>query len=215
MSVNVGVETSSAGAAPNPWTIPLASVVLPAPRLPISSTVAPRGSVCDRRSPRAMVSSSEAVRKTGTLLQGRRKIAEQIGSRQAFFGERGGAQFAGQSVQVDGGGDGLAGIFRKLAQKAGDHAREDIARAAGAHGGRAGGVDPNAPVGKSDQRALPLQHYPDPPLCGHPPRPAGAEGGGPGGINPTPPVGKSDQRPPPLQPSRAPPLCGQPARGGQ
>src|ERR1017187_1656097 len=126
--------------------MPLASVVLPAPRLPISSTVAPRGSVRDRRSPRAMVSSSEAVRKTGTLLQGRRKIAEQIGGRQAFFGERGDAQFAGQSVQVDGGGDGLVGVFRKLAQEAGDQTCEDIARAAGAHGGRASGVDPNAPV---------------------------------------------------------------------
>src|ERR1017187_9408935 len=106
MSVNVGLETSSAGGAPNPWTIPLASVVLPAPRLPISSTVAPRGSVRARRSPRAIVSSSEAVRMTGTLLQSRRKIAEQIGGRQAFFSECRGAQFAGQSVQVDGGGDG-------------------------------------------------------------------------------------------------------------
>src|SRR5271156_6783123 len=118
--VNVGLETSSGCAAPIPFTMPLASVVLPAPRLPINRTVAPRGRVCARRSPRAMVSSSEAVRKTGTLLQGRGKIAEQIGGHQALFSKGGGAQFAGQAVQVDGGSDGQIGRARKLAQKAGD-----------------------------------------------------------------------------------------------
>src|SRR5580704_14015695 len=103
MSVNVGLETSSASAACIPLTMPLASVVLPAPRLPVSSTVAPCGRDCARRSPSAMVSSSEAVRKTGTGLQGRGKEAKQIGGYQALLCLFGGAQFAGQAVQINGG----------------------------------------------------------------------------------------------------------------
>src|SRR5580700_9579472 len=119
MSVNVGLETSSAGAAPNPRTMPLASVVLPAPRLPISSTVAPGGSVRASRSPSAIVSSSEPVRKTGTLLQGRREIAKQIRGHQALFGELSRAQFTSQPVQVDGSGNSQVAVFRKLGQQPG------------------------------------------------------------------------------------------------
>ena len=60
--MKVGLETSSGGAAPRPFTMPLASVVFPAPRLPISSTTPRGGSSRASRSPSAMVSASEAVR---------------------------------------------------------------------------------------------------------------------------------------------------------
>src|SRR3984957_16191411 len=101
MSVKVGLDTSSGLAAPSPFTRPFASVVFPAPRLPVNRTVARRGSSRARRSPSAIVSSSEAVRKTGTLLHRRGQIAEQIGGHQALLGQSRRAQLAGPAVKVD------------------------------------------------------------------------------------------------------------------
>src|ERR1035441_7290905 len=81
IKVNVGLDTSSCSATPRPRTIPLASVVLPAPRLPINSTTPRRGISPASRSPSAIVSSSDAVRYLGTLLHRVRKILQQIGGR--------------------------------------------------------------------------------------------------------------------------------------
>lgn len=63
MIVKVGLDTSSGSAAPSPFAIPLAIVVLPAPRFPMSSTAHLRGSVRASASPAAIVSSAEDVRK--------------------------------------------------------------------------------------------------------------------------------------------------------
>src|ERR1035438_3759084 len=99
--VNVGLDTSSYSAAPRPRTIPLASVVLPAPRLPINSTTPRRGSSPASRSPSAIVSSSDAVRYLGTLLHRVGKVLQQIGGQQALLPKRLGAEFSGASVQVN------------------------------------------------------------------------------------------------------------------
>src|SRR5579862_6807295 len=64
-------------------------------------------------------------------------------------------------MQVYGGGYGQVRLARELSQKAGDHTREDIARAAGAHRRRARGIDPDAPIGKGDQAALTFQDHHD------------------------------------------------------
>src|SRR4051794_7491558 len=107
MSVKVGLETSSGSAAPRPRTIPLARVVLPAPRLPIRRTTPRRGSSRASRSPRAMVSSSEAVRYVGTGLHGLGKVLQQAGGEQAFVAGVLRGQFGGEAMQVDGGVHGL------------------------------------------------------------------------------------------------------------
>src|SRR5579875_2943792 len=108
--------------------MPLASVVLPAPRLPIRSTTARAGSRAAMRRPNSMVSSADRVLKT--LTKGPRQIVQQI------RGE-------------------IAGELRGHAR---DHSRQDVAAAALGHGGRAAGVDPNPPIRQSDQRAMPFEH---------------------------------------------------------
>src|ERR1019366_7646586 len=127
--------------------MPFASVVLPAPRFPIRSATPLRGNSPARRSPRAMVASSVAVRYVGTLLHGVRKIFQNVGGDEALLAERARADFAGEVRTV-----------WKLSEKAGDQAREDVAAAAGSHGGRAGGVDPDAALGEGDGGSLALEH---------------------------------------------------------
>src|SRR5258706_14911943 len=97
MSVNVGLETSSSGAAPNPLTIPLASVVFPAPSLRINSTTARRGSHAAIRRPSSMVSSSECV--SNTLTDRPRQVMQQVGRDQALFSQLFGANLARPAVQ--------------------------------------------------------------------------------------------------------------------
>src|SRR5579863_2752100 len=135
MRVKVGLDTSSGLATPDPFTKPFASVVLPAPRLPVNRTTALRGNSRARRSPKAMVSSSEAVRKTGTLLHRRGQISQQIGCYQALLGERVRAQLACEAMQIHCRGDGGVRLFRKLTQEAGDQSGENVACATGGHGG--------------------------------------------------------------------------------
>src|SRR5207302_1762547 len=106
-------------AAPRPRTMPFASVVFPAPRLPISNTTPRRGNSPASRSPNAMVSSSEVVRKIGTLLHGVGKELENVGGDETLFAERVRADLACQSVQVDGGGDGFVELARELREEAG------------------------------------------------------------------------------------------------
>src|ERR1035437_943432 len=154
IKVNVGLETSSRCATPRPRTIPLASVVLPTPRLPMSSTTPERGKSPARRSPRAIVSSSDAVRYLGTLLHGVRKIDQKIGREHALLAECLGAELSGETVQVNGRRHRLVRVLRELRDQARDHPGEDVAAAALAHGGRAGGVDPHAAVGERDHGAL-------------------------------------------------------------
>src|SRR5579871_1544393 len=135
MRVNVGLETSSVPAAPSPSAMPLARVVFPAPRLPISKTAARRGNWAARTRPRAMVSSSDAVRYTGTQLHGFGKIKQQIGGNQALLPQFSGTELAAESVQIDSRGNGLLGIIGKLGEEPGDKTGEDVARAAGGHRG--------------------------------------------------------------------------------
>src|SRR5262245_61223487 len=99
MRVKVGLETSSGGAAPRPFTMPLAIVVLPAPRLPISRTAARAGSSPAMRSPRAMVSSSDAVRYSATLLHRVGQVLENVARDQALLAQRARAGLAGESVE--------------------------------------------------------------------------------------------------------------------
>src|ERR1035438_4591397 len=95
--------------------MPLASVVLPAPRLPISSTTPPAGSSRANRWPSAMVSASERVRYVATGLHGSGyggrqahrvgQILEQIRRDESFLAQRAGAHFTGEALQVDSGGE--------------------------------------------------------------------------------------------------------------
>src|SRR4051812_42328254 len=114
IKVNVGLETSSGVAAPRPCAIPFASVVLPAPRLPISRTTPRLGSSPARRSPSAIVSSSELVRYVGTFLHRFRKVLQNVGRHQTLLPVRLRAEFARSPVQVNGGGDRLIRTLREL-----------------------------------------------------------------------------------------------------
>src|ERR1035437_8138848 len=87
IKVNVGLDTSSCSATPRPRTIPLASVVLPAPRLPINSTTPRRGSSAASLSPGPLVSSWDGVRYWAPPLPGVGKILEQIGGQRPFVAE--------------------------------------------------------------------------------------------------------------------------------
>src|ERR1019366_9101594 len=166
ISVNVGLETSSRSAAPWPRTIPLASVVLPAPRLPISSTTPERGNSPASRSPSAMVSSSDAVWYLGTLLHRVRKILQKVGGQQALLAERPGAELSRETVQVNRRRHRLVRALGELRHQTRDHPGEDVARAALPHGGRAGRVDPHPAVGKRDRRALSFEDQGDAMLRG-------------------------------------------------
>src|ERR1019366_2223012 len=117
MSVKVGLETSSAVAAPRPSTMPLASVVLPAPRLPISST-APESSGASSR-PRAMVSSSVRVRQVRdfmlcNIVDRLAEVTEQVGSQHGCLAQFRACNFAREAMQIDGGGNGKVGLFLML-----------------------------------------------------------------------------------------------------
>src|ERR1035437_553496 len=166
IKVNVGLETSSYSAAPRPRTIPLASVVFPAPRLPISSTTPRRGNSPASRSPSAMVSSSDAVWYVGTLLHRVRKILQKIGGQQALFSECLRAELSREAVQVNRRRHRLAGALRELRHQTRDHPGEDVAAAALPHRGRAGRVDPHLAVGERDHRALAFEDQGDAMLRG-------------------------------------------------
>src|SRR6185369_11493785 len=134
--------------------MPLAIVVLPAPRLPIKRTTPRRGNSPASRSPSAMVSSSDAVRYVGTLLHGGGQETQNVGRDQALFAELARADLSGEAVQIDRGRNRLVGLFRKLRQQARDHPGEDVAAAAGAERGSTGRVDPDTAIGEPDHGAL-------------------------------------------------------------
>src|SRR5579884_2905625 len=125
MSVKVGLETSSGSAAFRPLAIPLAKVVLPAPRFPIRSTTAWEGNSCAICSPTAMVSCSEAVSKR--LTNRLREEAKDIGCDERMFAEPCRAQLAGPTVNPDGGADRGLSVVRELSHHSCDQAGEDIA----------------------------------------------------------------------------------------
>ena len=86
---------------------------------------------------------------------------KKFGGEQAFIAGFTGAEFAGESVEIDGGEDGLFGLFGELGEESGEHAGEDIAAAAFAHGGGAGGVDVDLAIGQRDEGALPFEDEDD------------------------------------------------------
>src|ERR1039458_5167529 len=106
--------------------MPLASVVLPAPRLPISSTTPPAGSSPASRWPSAMVSASERVRYVATRLHGSGyggrqadrvgQILQQIRRDERLLAQRAGAHFTRQAMQVDGGGHGFRSEERRVGE---------------------------------------------------------------------------------------------------
>src|ERR1035437_8079150 len=161
IKVNVGLDTSSCSATPRPRTIPLASVVLPAPRLPINSTTPRRGNSPASRSPSAIVSSSDAVRYLGTLLRRVRKILQKVGSHQALLPECLRAELSRQSVQVNRSRHRQVRALRELRHQARDHPGEDVAASALSHRRRAGRVDPHPAIGERDHRALPFENQGD------------------------------------------------------
>src|ERR1700761_8483306 len=68
MRVKVGLDTSSAAAAPRPSAMPFVKVVFPAPSSPIRSTTPAMGSSEASKRPTARVSSSEWVSNCRTKL---------------------------------------------------------------------------------------------------------------------------------------------------
>src|ERR1035437_457737 len=101
IKVNVGLDTSSCSATPRPRTIPLASVVLPAPRLPINSTTPRRGSSPASRSPSAIVSSSGGGWFVAPPPHRGGNIVERVGGQRAFAPAGGAPTPPRQSVQVN------------------------------------------------------------------------------------------------------------------
>src|SRR4051794_35265071 len=118
MSVNVGLETSSAAAAPSPSTIPRASVVFPAPRLPIRSTSALLGMRRASERPSATVSSSLDVRKFTHRLG---KKSQEVRGDQRLFADLACADFPSAPVKPDCRNGGSIHVFRKLSDHARDH----------------------------------------------------------------------------------------------
>src|SRR5450759_2366848 len=166
IKVNVGLETSWCSAAPRPRTMPLASVVLPAPRLPISSTTPERGNSLASRSPSAIVSSSDAVWYVGTFLHRVRKILQNVGGDEALLAECLRAELPRETVQVNRRRHRLVRALRELRHQARDHPGEDVAAAALPHGGCAGRVDPHPPWGERDHGALTFEDQGDAVLRG-------------------------------------------------
>src|SRR6185437_13905207 len=109
--------------------MPLASVVFPAPRLPISSTTARLGKLAAIRSPTAIVSSSERVSNTRAFTHGLRQEAEQVRRNQRFFSELLCAQFTRAPVEPNRRAHSGLRLLRKLRQESGHQARQNIARA--------------------------------------------------------------------------------------
>src|ERR1700722_20690117 len=102
MSVNVGLDTASAGVRLRPSTMPFAIVVLPAPRLPINSTTPPVSSAPHRR-PGAMVSSSECVWNIRDSTNALGEIAEKVGCNYSLFGLVARRNFPCERGQIYGG----------------------------------------------------------------------------------------------------------------
>src|ERR1700686_4826823 len=106
--------------------IPFASVVFPAPRLPISSTTARFGRSSAIRRPSSMVSSSECV--SNTLMDGPRQIVQQIGRDEALLGQLLCSEFTATSMQPHGRSNGCLDVARKLRDQACDHPCKNVAR---------------------------------------------------------------------------------------
>src|SRR5579863_8073835 len=133
--------------------MPFASVVFPAPRFPISNT-APGASPGAISRPSAMVSSSDRVWNVCDGMNALGEAIEQIGRDDGLLGGPTRGDLSREPVQIDRGRNGSIGIVRELSHQAADHAGQNVAGAAGRHGGRARRVNPDAPVGKTNQGAL-------------------------------------------------------------
>src|SRR5689334_8405294 len=100
MRVNVGLDTSSAEAAPRPSAIPLVSVVFPAPRSPDKSTTPLWGSMSASFRPSARVSSSECVSNRRTeLIHGLEQKLQHVGREHGFLAPLLSGKLAATAVQ--------------------------------------------------------------------------------------------------------------------
>ena len=126
-------------------------VVLPAPSSPIRRTTAggfkTAGDLLTERDGLLF----RAVRNTRALIHGLRQKREQVGGDQRPLSHGFRAEFPGQTVEIDSRGDGRFRLLGSLCQKTGQHAGEDVAAAAGGHGGRPGGIDPDPAIREGDQ----------------------------------------------------------------
>src|SRR5579872_2979136 len=136
------------------------------------SSTTPRPISRPKRSPKAMVSASVAVRYVGTDLHGAAEVAQQVRRHQTFLADVARCQLRGETVQVYGGAHRFVRLTGELREESRDHPGQHVAAAAGAERGCAGGVDPCAAVAKRDHGALAFQHQRDAMLLGE-----GASGG--------------------------------------
>src|SRR5581483_5203358 len=146
--------------APRPSTIPLVSVVLPAPSSPINRTTALLGSIRASCWPRATVSASECVsNRWADFIHRRRQEVQEIGGEHRFFAPAFSPQFPAAAVQPDCGEYCALPLFRMLCHQPGYHARQNIARAAGCHRRRPGWIDPGFAIREGDRRTIPFEHH--------------------------------------------------------
>src|SRR5579863_4089586 len=141
--------------------MPLARVVLPAPRLPIKRTTAGGENSRAREAPRETVSSADFVSKTrvslrlnGTLPHRAGQEAEEVAGDDAFLAESAGGELARAAVQPHGGEEDGGDVLGELREESGDHSGEDVTGAGCGHGGRASGVDPDRAFGRGDETAI-------------------------------------------------------------
>src|ERR1022692_690776 len=158
MSVKVGLETSSGCAAPSPFTMPFAKVVLPAPRLPINNTATLAGNSAARLSPSAIVSSSDCVRMVRDFTHGLRQVLKQIRSNQRFFTKLRRAQFAASPMQINRREKRGINLIGKLRHQSRDQSRQYVARASSRHRRRTSGINPNPAIRRGNYTPVTLQY---------------------------------------------------------
>src|SRR5579875_158066 len=164
ISVKVGLETSSALAAPRPSAMPCVSVVFPAPRSPISSTTPRSGSCFAKSLPNARVSSPECVSKRRTnFIHRLRKRVQQVESEHRLFAPPLAGQFSAAAVQPnrrDYRFLPIIGILfgRILRQQSGNHSCEDVTRATRCHRRRTGGIHPRFAICERDHSPVAFEN---------------------------------------------------------
>src|SRR3569833_682456 len=143
MRVNVGLDTTSAVAAPRPSTIPLLSVVFPAPSSPIRRTTPRCGRIRASWFPIALVSSSESLLNVWTeFIDCIRQVLKKIRGHGAFLAHVLCRQFTTAPVQPHCRDYGLLPVLRMLGHQAADHSGQNVPGSAGCHGWRTGRVHP-------------------------------------------------------------------------
>src|SRR5258706_9840332 len=161
-------ERTSAGSTPKARATPRTKTVLPAPKPPSKSTVAPGERSAASLAPASMVSCSEKLEKRVVLLpvvgpleevgHGAGEIGDDVPCHQGKLTPLGSAEVGGKSVKVDAQEDRMEDRD-PLGDQPGQDAGEDIARARGGHARITRGIYPDAPLRIRDQRPVPLEDH--------------------------------------------------------